>query len=196
MSPIRPATLQDLPGVYRVCLMTGDAGRDATARFRNPDLLGHLYVGPYVVGEPDLASVVADDEGIAGYLLATADTRAFEDWAEHHWWPPLRRQYPETGGNTPDDEIIRLIHAPARVPDAIVEAYPAQLHIDLLERARGRGYGRRLVDGLLETLRTRASPGVHLDVASENENAIAFYRHLGFSEVHRMESSLLMGLRL
>src|SRR5213075_2470619 len=70
MPDIRHATVHDLPGVYRVCLLTGDAGKDATALARDPDLLGHVYVGPYVVGEPGLSLVVADDSGIAGYCLA------------------------------------------------------------------------------------------------------------------------------
>ena len=90
MTVIRSATLEDLPGVYRVCLQTGDSGRDGTALYRNPDLLGHVYAGPYVVGEPELAFVVADEHGVAGYVLAAEDTRAFEAWAETSWWPNLR----------------------------------------------------------------------------------------------------------
>ena len=69
--------MRDLPGAYRVCLLTGDAGRDASTIYRNPELLGHVFVGPYIVGQPDLALVVADDAGIAGYALAAADTRGF-----------------------------------------------------------------------------------------------------------------------
>ena len=38
--------------------------------------------------------------------------------------------------------------------------------------------------------------GVHLDVAADNANAIAFYEHLGFATLHRLETSILMGLRL
>jgi ribosomal protein S18 acetylase RimI-like enzyme len=196
MSPIRPATLQDLPGVYRVCLETGDSGADATGLYRNPDLLGHVFVGPYVVGQADLAHVVADSDGVAGYLLAAADTRAFERWTDHHWWPTLRAQYPASDANTPDDELIRLIHSPPRAPDDVVAVYPAHLHIDLLGRVRGQGLGRALVELLLARLRERGSRGVHLDVAADNENGIAFYRHLGFTEVGRGQSSILMGLPL
>ena len=82
MSQIRPATLQDLPGAYRVCLLTAAAGGDASASYRNPDLLGHVFVGPYVVHSPELARVVVDPEGVAGYVVGAADTRAFEAWAE------------------------------------------------------------------------------------------------------------------
>jgi hypothetical protein len=90
MTEIRRAALHDLPGVYRVCIQTGDAGSDATEVYRDPDLLGHVFVGPYVVGASELALIVVDDAGVAGYCLAARDTRAFASWAEQEWWPPLR----------------------------------------------------------------------------------------------------------
>ena len=186
----------DLPGAYRVCLLTGDSGRDGSALFRNPDLLGHVYVGPYIVGEPDLALVVADSDGIAGYCLAVADTRAFEAWCEANWWPALRAQYPLPADATSDGELVGLIHVPARAPEAVVGDYPAHLHIDLLERTRGLGLGRILVERQLASLRARGVRGVYLDVATDNANAIAFYEHLGFAVVHRMDTSILMARRL
>lgn len=194
MLSIRPATLADLPGAYRVCLLTGDAGGDGSALFRNPDLLGHVFVGPYLVGERDLARVVADESGIAGYCLAALDTGSFEAWLDTEWWPVLRAQYPLLDDGSEDASIIRLIHEPPRAPSEVVDAYPSHLHIDLLERARGAGLGRRLIDGLLDILRARGSRGVHLDVAASNANAIAFYRHLGFTEIARPGESVLMGM--
>lgn len=196
MRSIRAAGPQDLPGLYRVGLLTGDAGRDASALFRNPDLLGHVFIGPYVVGRPDLALAVVDAEGVAGYCLAVPDTRAFEAWAEATWWPPLRAQYARTNDGSPDAEMIDLFHAPPHAPDAVVRDYPAHLHIDLLDRARGHGLGRDLVERQLERLRRLAAPGVHLDVAASNANAIGFYGHLGFTELERVGDSILMGRRL
>jgi ribosomal protein S18 acetylase RimI-like enzyme len=196
MSPIRPASLHDLPGVYRVCLETGDSGRDASTLFTNPDLIGHVFVGPYVVGQPDLAFVVVDRDGVGGYCLAAADTRAFEAWAESHWWPRLREQYPLSDGDSADEAMIRLFHAPPHAPDAVVAAYPAHMHIDLLARVRGQGLGRALVERTLGMLRERGLPGVHLDVAADNPNGIGFYRHLGFDELEQATDSILMGLRL
>lgn len=196
MSSIRPATIADLPGTYRVCLLTGDASRDATAIYRNPDLLGHLFVGAYVVGEPELAFVVADDDGVAGYGLAAADTRAFEAWSEAHWWPTLRAQYALRDDGSPEAELIAQVHAPWRAPESLLRDFPAHLHIDLVERVRGRGVGRLMIERLLAELRARGSTGVHLDVAATNDNGISFYRHLGFRDIERGEDSNLMGMRL
>ena len=185
-----------MPGAYRVCLQTGDSGLDATAHYGNPDLLGHVYVGPYLIGQPRLSYVVVDALGDGGYVLGAEDTRAFEAWAEASWWPMLRGQYPATKGETPDDEIIALMHAPPVVPDGIVADYPAHLHIDLLPRLQGLGFGRALIERLVGVLRGSDSPGVHLGVGADNHNAIEFYRHLGFAHLQEGHSSHWMGMRL
>ena len=182
--------------MYRVCLRTGDAGQDATDLFRNPDLLGHVFVGPYVVGEPGHALVAIDGDGVAGYCLAAPDTRAFAAWAEAEWWPPLRAEYPRRDDDTLDAEITGLLHEPPIADAAILDAYPAHLHIDLLERVRGTGIGRRLIERQLALLRDAGAPACHLTVSASNANAIAFYEHLGWRELRRSEDARVMGIDL
>ena len=196
MLRIVPAGPHDLPGAYRTCLLTGDSGRDASALHQDPDLLGHVYVGPYLAQRSGTQLVPVDEQGSAGYLLSTDDTLAFEAWAEQEWWPPLRARYPIRGDGSRDDELIALIHEPERAPSPLAREFPAHLHIDLQERARGSGLGRALVERLLDDLRGRHVSGVHLDVADDNSNAIGFYEHLGFSAVDSKPGSILMGLPL
>jgi ribosomal protein S18 acetylase RimI-like enzyme len=196
MTEIRRAALHDLPGAYRVCLQTGDAGGDATALYRDPDLLGHVFVGPYVVGESELALVVVDDRGVAGYCLAARDTKAFAAWAEREWWPALRTAFPPPRDASPDAAAIELFHDPPATPAQIVEEYPAHLHIDLLERARGGGLGRRLIQRQLDQLAAAGVAGCHLAVAPSNDNAIAFYRHLGWTVVREGHDEWFMGIHL
>jgi ribosomal protein S18 acetylase RimI-like enzyme len=196
VTDIRPAALHDLPGAYRVCLLTGDSGRDASTLYRNGDLLGHVYVGPYIVGRPGTELVLTDADGIAGYLLSTDDTRAFEAWAEAEWWPPLRERYPLRDDASRESALVRLIHQPERARDVVVREYPAHLHIDLLERTRSKGLGRSLIERLLVDLRERGIQGVHLGVAADNHNAIGFYGHLGFTVIDEDPDGPLMGMRL
>lgn len=191
MTQLRAAALRDLAGVYRVCHETGDPAAD-----QNPDLLGHVYAGPYVVGQAALARVVADELGIAGYLFGCDDTRAFEAWCEQHWWPPLREQYPVEGASKADAEMIGLLHHPPRSPESVVAAFPAHLHIDFLPRARGGGHGRALIEWLCAELVGRGVPGVHLGVGSDNANAIAFYEHLGFTTAEGDDDTTWMTRRL
>ena len=196
MIDIRLATLHDLPGTYRVCLRTGAAGNDATAQYRNPDLLGHVYVGPYVVGEPAHALIAADENGVAGYCLAARDTATFTAWAESAWWPPLRAQFPRRDDGTQDAAIIALLHEPPVANTDVLDAYPAHLHIDLLEHVRGTGTGRRLIERQLQSLADAGASGCHLGVAAGNANAIAFYGHLGWEVLEPRDDGLLMGVSL
>ncbi|WP_396657334.1 GNAT family N-acetyltransferase [Microbacterium sp.] len=183
MHEIRDAQAFDLPGVYRVCLLADDPGWPGGNARRNPDLVGHVYAGAYVVGPGTLARVVVDEEGVAGYVLAAIDTAAFELWREAEWWPVLRRQYPIGAGAAEDRWLIERIHAPEKPPHELLGQHPAHLHIDLLPRVRGTGVGGRLMRWLLAELARRGAPGVHLGVGSDNANAIAFYEHLGFTTV-------------
>lgn len=193
---IRPPSVADLPGVYQVCFTEGFPGEVLTDG-RSQELLGHVYAGPYVVADPDLCAVVVDPHGVAGYVLGTPDAVAFAAWAEREWWPPLREQYPLGSVTHPSDaEVVSLLHAPPAVPAEVYAGHPAQLHIDLLERTRGTGLGRVLIEGLLGRLRARAVPGVHLPVGPGNAHAIGFYRHLGFVDALAEPDTLWMTLSL
>jgi ribosomal protein S18 acetylase RimI-like enzyme len=199
MTAIRPYRPPDHDAVYDICRRTGAAGGDATPLLRDPDLLGHVYAGPYVALEPGLAFVVEDDRGVAGYVLGAADTMAFEGRLEREWWPEMRRRYPhyDTGPDALlDDLLIALMHAPARAPADLVAAYPSHLHIDLLPRLQGQGWGRRLIDTMTESLRAAGSGGVHLGVATANTRAQAFYRALGFTELSDDGITVTFAMRL
>ena len=63
------------------------------------------------------------------------------------------------------------------------------MHIDLLDRAQGRGFGRLMMGEIMDGLRRRGSPGVHLGVSVRNVPALGFYRRLGFRELIRVGSS-------
>ncbi|MBN8501291.1 MAG: GNAT family N-acetyltransferase, partial [Sphingomonadales bacterium] len=79
-------------------------------------------------------------------------------------------------------------------------AYPSHLHIDLLERAQGRGFGRRMMGQVMDLLRQSGCPGAHLGVSLLNVPAQGFYRRLGFDELVRVgtptDGCLYMGKRL
>jgi ribosomal protein S18 acetylase RimI-like enzyme len=169
----------DLPAMSRICLLTGDAGQDATALYRDPDLLAHVYCGPYPAADPSLSFVVVDDEGVAGYLVGTADTAAFTAWQDEHWWPALRARYPPAPDDgTADHALVELIHHPPH--DEPPAGFPAHLHIDLLPRLQGQGWGRRLIEAFVAALAERGVPGLHLGVDPRNAGARAFYARLGF----------------
>ena len=195
---IRPYRPGDEQVLYDICLRTGDSGEDATGLYQEPDLLGAVYVGPYLRLAPEHALVGVDDDGVAGYVLGAPDTAAFEAACERDWWPAQRTRYlldryPE---DSLDGRIARQVHQPYVTDPDVIERYPAHLHIDLLPRLQGQGMGRQLLTALLDGLAAAGAQGVHLGVGSANQRAIGFYRRMGFTDVRAYTHSLIMGRAL
>ncbi len=180
---IRPATPADRDAVYEICRLTGDAGQAATGLYDDPDLLGDVYAGPYLVLEPDLAMVYDDDHGVAGYVLGALDTAAFVDAWRTRWLPVAASRRTAAPAGTPSARLWHLLHHPETLLAGPLADYPSHLHIDLLPRAHGKGSGRRLINALLDRLCAAGSPGVHLGVDPRNTSAIAFYERMGFQRL-------------
>ncbi|NED95402.1 GNAT family N-acetyltransferase [Phytoactinopolyspora alkaliphila] len=185
----------DDDAMYEICLKTGPGGEDA---FTDRRLLGELFVGPYIRFDPEFAFVVEDDDGVSGYIIAALNTRLFEQRCEEEWWPPLRQRYPLHSFPEESNEtrFVRMIHQPPVAADEIVVEYPSHLHIDLLPRTQGKGYGGVLMNLLLDALRDAGSPGVHLGVGAGNTNAIGFYHHVGFTTLSTSATGRAMGMKI
>lgn len=197
MPQIRPMRREDRDAVYEICLKTGDAGQDATSLYRDSELLGHLYAGPYAALEPQSGFILEDEDGAGGYILGAFDTYAFEKRLEEEWWPSLRARYSNPDAlPEPDRHLMQSIHKPWRTPKRITGPYPSHLHIDLLPRFQGKGWGKRMMDHWLSEMRTRGSPGAHLGVGMRNERAVKFYLRYGFQEFQRWNDVLMLGIKL
>ena len=186
MITIRPVAATDLESCYAISLQTGDAGNDATPLHRDPKLIGHLYVAPYVVLEPRLALVAEDAEGVAGYVVGVTDTLAFEARLEREWWPALRLQYIDPAGPaeawTADERRIHMIFHPQRAQPDVVADYPAHLHMNLLPRLRRQGVGTRLI-AAWRTAAGAAGRKAHVGVGRSNAGGRRFWESQGFREL-------------
>jgi hypothetical protein len=78
MMIIRPYQPDDLDALYAISLATGFEGGDASHLYDDPRLIGHIYSAPYAVLEPELALVVEDRDGVAGFVVGVTDTSAWE----------------------------------------------------------------------------------------------------------------------
>ncbi len=187
----------DYDAVSAICVQTAEAGGDATGLYVSDELMPDIFVRPYVVLEPSLA-FVADDGEVGGYIVGTADTRAFVSRYASDWLPAFAEGYKHTEPVVSKDDLIRhLGHWPERMLIAEVDDYPAHLHIDLLPRLQGQGLGRQLIETLIAALQERGVPGLHLSMDSANTGARAFYDRLGFAELPSSSPDApLLGLRL
>jgi ribosomal protein S18 acetylase RimI-like enzyme len=188
MAKIRAYRPEDLDALYRIALATAMGGCDASVIFRDPKLVGHVFAAPYALFSPETVRVAEDVEGVAGYIVGAANTPDFEELLEARWWPTLRPIYPNPPSASReswsrDQLMCRLIHEPDRARKELIEAYPAHLHINLLPRLRGKGFGRRLMNHWLELVYLLGARGAHLSVGAANARAIRFYRAVGFREL-------------
>ncbi len=186
---IRPYRPADLAALRRICLLTGDRGKDGTGRFSDDGILPDVFLEPYLTLAPETAWVVETDGEPVGYLVSTLDTRAFSDRWRAEWTPEYRRRHPlpEPGAEWLD-----------RIADEayfwLDDGFPAHLHIDLLPEAQGQGAGRALMRELGLAALAAAVPGIHLVMSSENTAARAFYDRLGFSQLAVEGDAVVLGI--
>jgi GNAT superfamily N-acetyltransferase len=195
---VRKFQEEDRPGLYHICLATGDSGANAEHLYNQKDMLGEIYVGPYLSFQPELSFTLIQD-GVAGYALAALDTTSFENTLSNQWWPVILEKYsnrsPENF-NERENNLFRYIQNPPLRSKEVISQYPSHLHIDLLEKAQGRGIGKAMMLLLLETLREQGSTGVHLGMGARNDRAFIFYTKLGFTLLDKNDDEWTMGLKL
>lgn len=195
---IRPYRKEDYNKIIDICLKTGNSGEDASDLFLHGELLGLFFAAPYVVHEPEVCFVIANDEDEAlGYIIGTKDSEKFAEWCEANWFPELRRKYPIDVHykSSFEKRIVELIHT-GYIPRPEAKLYPAHLHIDLLPEAQGMGMGKKLIQTFIEKLKKLKVTGLHLEVGRKNERAIGFYKAIGFKIISEYEYSILFGMKL
>jgi ribosomal protein S18 acetylase RimI-like enzyme len=191
---IRDARPEDGAAAYYICLKTGDYGRDGEPYYADdPDALGRIFVGPYLAFALELGVMLEDADGVCGYAFGAFDSRAFYARYDSEWRPRLCASHPMPQGDPATWTRAQAVHGWYHRPDYFCpepyDDFPSHLHIDLLDRAQGRGLGRRMMAEVMDRLRRQGSPGVHLGVSVRNVRAQGFYLRLGFRELVRRGSA-------
>lgn len=162
-----PYTPEHVAELREVCVSQASERARTDETHRQFTLL--MYCDAYL--EQGVAYMLLDDEGVArGYVLAAEDA--------HRWrqvFEPYRRRIVELG-----DECECRVNEELDFYESVANEYPAHLHIDIAEEFTGLGGGRTLMETLLGRLRADGVKGVVFGVASANERAVGFYRHMGF----------------
>jgi GNAT superfamily N-acetyltransferase len=185
---VRAYRAEDRDRVREVCYRTGYLGRPIDWQWFDIESFADMFSGYYTDHEPESASVVEIGGVVSGYLLGCVDTERAASAGTVAARHILRRGIafrPGTGwviwrtiGDSIGD-VVRRRFDPRQL-EFSDPRWPAHLHIDLLEQARGAGVGRRLVNGWLESLGERGVPGCHLQTFAENTAAVAFFEATGF----------------
>ena len=184
---IRAARAEDRPALYEICRLTGDAGTDASGSTMTPTCWARSGWGPTWCSRRTSPSWRSTPPAWPVTCSAPTDTAAFEAACEERWWPDLRASTPSRPGPAPHPRRGAAQVDPPSAADTRRGCSPSipPTSTSTCSRAPEWGRGRRLVDTLLDVLRRRGVPGVHLGVDATNTRAIGFYEHLGFASLGR-----------
>ena len=193
---LRAANIADLPELRRICLETGDSGKDATHLHKLPELVGDIYVAPYVIHEPNFAYALLAENKVVGYLMGVLDTKSFENILVEKYWPIAKAKYEQIDFEiTPSDqELLAELDKQGFSDGELIKKYPSHLHIDIVESHQSAGYGKSMIAFLLSELKQAGSSGVHLHMSASNDRARVFYKKFGFIEVFEDANEFIMGL--
>jgi GNAT superfamily N-acetyltransferase len=143
-----------------------------------------------------------DASGLCGYVFGAPDSERFARRFADEWMPVIARQLEQMRSDHAEPrsqaeaELREWFKRPTWFFPEPGDLFPSHLHIDLLPRAQGRGYGGRMVNLLLDALGARGSAGVHLGMHPLNQRALRFYGRLGFQELALANETLYLGRRL
>ncbi|GAB1521105.1 hypothetical protein RhiTH_004196 [Rhizoctonia solani] len=190
---IRPISPRDIPDIYHICLLTGDAGQSAEGLHQYPELIGLIYGEPYFVVAPSFGFVLVRTqpdgrEEILGCILGTPDTRKFEPAIDEQWFSQLRSDYPQNpypfNSTQADRVMIDRIHQPETTPPEVLATTRAHIHIDLLPQAQRQGWGSKLMGKAVNYLKKQGCDSLFVGIEPENARGRAFYLAVGFKHVH------------
>lgn len=198
---IRAATLADEARLYEICRLTGNSGKDATGILQQPNLLGDIWVGPYLHFSLAHCMVLEDNNELLGYCIATVDSSSFDTVCAALWWPEKQASYtkPDIAIKelwSKDEHLAHLIHNPPNTPTDILKEFPSHAHINLVAEVQGRGWGRKLMRAIEKSLKAAGSSGVHLIVGLDNLNALNFYKAIGYQVIFEREGDVGVAKKL
>lgn len=170
-------------GVAHVCLHT--AGEKALTDPKEGQYALLMYCKCYL--EHGICFVLTDDsDNVQGYILCAPN---YEDHMDN--MKPYLKQIKRLGILYPF-----MAKAELKCYQKYAHAYPAHLHIDILENCTGGGNGKALMAALLEELQRQGIPGIMIQVSAQNTRAIGFYKRTGFEVLEENQHFLVMGQKL
>ncbi|KAI1810332.1 hypothetical protein GGS20DRAFT_206018 [Poronia punctata] len=204
MAFIRAYKETDFEACARICIETlmpkSLASSPAAAK-----LAPYLWTHPYTFLSPSTSHVLDDGTGNAvGYCIGCPDINIFIANYESYRKTILSRDVERPQFATCEPWITESTglfnplaiaqHAYRPEWSLVDEAvrWRATMHIDILPPWQGRGWGRRLVQRFVDTVRSSGQnydEGIHIGVAGENSKVVPFYQKLGFVLVDRGEGA-------
>jgi len=185
---------EDRAAILQIAADTGFFGAPVEAFMQDRRLMQDVFVAYYVDREPEHLWVADVDGTVVGYISGsvggtaaawgrglTAATAAARFVTFRYEVDALTRRY---FGRTAKAVLG------GEYPQVDLRDYPAELHINLAEAARGLGLGRKLMQACLDQMTELSIPGIHLKTTTRNAVAIKLYEKMGFELLARKRTYL------
>jgi GNAT superfamily N-acetyltransferase len=188
---IRPYEARDRDAIRQICCDTADAGEPVERFFPDREAFADLFTSYYTDIAPTATWVAEDNGEVIGYLTGCLDTRRHLR-AMAFRIAPLAFVKALARGTLWHTTTIRLLTA--NLGDwlrggfrrsAPLSAFPAHVHINLRQSARGAGVGERLMGKFLQQAKENRVPGVYANVSETNEGGRRFFEKFGFLPLGR-----------
>jgi ribosomal protein S18 acetylase RimI-like enzyme len=174
----------DRAAVLQIAADTGFFGAPVEAFLDDRRLMQEIFVVYYVDREPEHLWVADQDGAVVGYVCGSVGDRSatlaqarvsavavLKLLALRCRIGPVTRRYFRCLAGA----VLR-----GEYPHPDLSDYPAHLHINLAEAARGLGLGKRLMNACLDQMTRLGVPGIHLKTTSLNTAAVRMYEKMGF----------------
>ncbi|GAA1201073.1 GNAT family N-acetyltransferase [Prauserella alba] len=146
-----------------------------------------VYLDPYLDAVPGSVWLAERDDRLVGYLvgcpspdlLPGEDARLASAIRQHRLLrnPAARRFF----ARAVRDMAVAKLRGRRTAGELHDERWPAHLHLNVAENARGSGAAEGLVRHFLSQLKEQDVPGCHLQTVEENERAVRFFLRMGFT---------------
>jgi ribosomal protein S18 acetylase RimI-like enzyme len=191
---VRPYRAEDRAAVLQIAADTAFFGAPVETFMDDRRMMQDAFIAYYTDYEPEHLWIAEAEGEVVGYLTGstggarasrgktrTAAAAAFRLLTFRYRVGRLTRRY-----------FGRLVVAILRgeYPHADLKVYPAELHINLTEGARGLGLGKGLMNACLDQMAATGVPGIHLNTTSLNAVAVRMYEKLGFQLLARKRTRL------
>ncbi len=186
MATIRRMRAEDIKDVEYVCRMT--AGELSINDEKVGRKMSKMFSTYYARECYDSCFVLVDENDKAvGYILCEPDHHRFSKLFRKIDVPEIFKLDKKSG--------FRCWFFP--VPYTLMGwKYPAHLHIDLLPQYQNGGYGTKMMQMLLEDLKSKNVKGVMLIAGIWNHGAERFYKRNGFKTIFKGFGENIMAIDL
>ncbi|GAA1242417.1 GNAT family N-acetyltransferase [Prauserella halophila] len=186
MLTVRTYRSGDRPALRELFAYAGN-GSPTESLWGDPESEAAVYLDPYLDAVPGSVWLAERDDRLVGYLvgcpspelLAGEDARLAAAIRQHRLLKnPAARRFLVRSVR---DLAVAKLRRRGTAGELHDERWPAHLHLNVAETARGSGAAEGMVRNFLSQLKQQGVAGCHLQTVQENERAVRFFTRMGFT---------------